>query len=101
MPQVLSLASSHGGAEPTVVAIRGVVSRYPVAPLAPEQMLGGRVNICIHLPFCVTDTYNIQHIHIMYRNTFNDIFELGLVLYSLWSILVAFGWDSCIKLFAR
>lgn len=27
------------GAEPTVVAIRGVVSRYPVAPLAPEQIV--------------------------------------------------------------
>lgn len=31
--------SSKTGAEATVVAIRGVVSRYPVAALAPEQTL--------------------------------------------------------------
>lgn len=46
------------GAEPTVVAIRGVVSRYPVAPLAPEQMLGGRVNI-YHFAWHINITYNI------------------------------------------
>jgi len=53
-----SIALSLGGAEPTVVAIRGVVSRYPVAPLALEQMLGGRVNI-YDFAWHIHITYNI------------------------------------------